>query len=427
MGSLFDSKGLTKTGVQNPGNKNPQDAQYYDSPAAAGMELARRARATAAPSTSTIDGTLGAPGAPTIATVQQDAPGDIGPVRPDITTITPGAPAKDNLTYGMTDAPVAPQPVLTHPTWADAQASNNPGAMLTTKGKLLTLLIDAGLGAAAGASASENGGPRSGYPGLGTAAIAGVMAPLQIRGTMRQLQAQQIAQAQEAALRQAEVDAIPGRQALTAAQFADIQSQTAERNARAKSYLTLAGKRERDPQLSLQDQYAARVQQVLQDGGDPSSDPQVQHLSDAITSLERQPAETAYRDWRKMNPDADPNDFYRGHQRVPAGNDGPRLGTPGQFARVESAKATALARAEQAYTAAIKRGDDPQVAFDTLNKAKADAQSGYEAGIRALGGSVSASPETHVFNPARWAAAHPKGDVNAAIAAAKAAGYQVTQ
>jgi hypothetical protein len=43
------------------------------------------------------------------------------------------------------------------------------------------------------------------------------------------------------------------------------------------------------------------------------------------------------------------------------------------------------------------------------------------------GSSAPASPKTHVFNAKAWAAANPKGDVNAAIAEAKRQGYSITQ
>jgi hypothetical protein len=42
-------------------------------------------------------------------------------------------------------------------------------------------------------------------------------------------------------------------------------------------------------------------------------------------------------------------------------------------------------------------------------------------------GTQPAAPSTQVFNATKWAAAHPGQDVNAAIAQAKAQGYQVKQ
>jgi hypothetical protein len=65
-------------------------------------------------------------------------------------------------------------------------------------------------------------------------------------------------------------------------------------------------------------------------------------------------------------------------------------------------------------------GGNPQVA----------SQAAVKQGWQATPASFAPAPptaNTHVFNAQSWAAAHPGQDVNAAIAQAKAQGYQVKQ
>ena len=105
-----------------------------------------------------------------------------------------------------------------------------------------------------------------------------------------------------------------------------------------------------------------------------------------------------------------------------------KRGTPAQFAQVEARKSTALAKAERAY-----ENDGDQAALAT---AKAGAQKAYEDEVVALGGTVTPAgqrqpgraaptPPTHTFSVSAWQKANPNGDVNAAKAAARQAGYPV--
>jgi hypothetical protein len=66
-----------------------------------------------------------------------------------------------------------------------------------------------------------------------------------------------------------------------------------------------------------------------------------------------------------------------------------KRGTPAQFAGVEAKKAAALAKAETAFHASLKDGNDSKVAEAAREAAKAEAQKSYEAQIKALGGSVA--------------------------------------
>src|SRR5579859_4427694 len=99
MGAIFAK--LTKPAVAVPG----QPPQFYPNDAAAGQALAQASAATAAPGTSNIINPQINPDGSEGGTVVNNAP------------------------------PVAPQPKLTHPAFADAVGSGGPfSSELTTKG-----------------------------------------------------------------------------------------------------------------------------------------------------------------------------------------------------------------------------------------------------------------------------------------------------
>lgn len=223
----------------------------------------------------------------------------------NVDTITHG---QDPTKVSFSSPPVAAQPTLLRPSWHDAQMSNATGGpnLLTSKGQILNLILTSGIGALAGQAEAERGSPRTGYPGWGSSAMAGFSAPLQIAGNLRQQREQQAQQSQEAALRQAQVDAIPGQQAFRAAQLADTQSQTAERNARAAMYANA------DPNSSLDLMIAHAAGEALKAGRDPSTDPLVSKLQDVkSSSLKQAENDPEFRTWQQQNPNGNIQDWLR--------------------------------------------------------------------------------------------------------------------
>ena len=203
MGSIFSSlKGpLTKTGVTTPGG----GTDFYSNPAQATQALAAASDRTAAPVDSTVDGTIGPA---TISPVPMANAGDV-------------VPGQENLTFGTSAPPVAPQPTLVKPSFASAQ--DDP-RLLTTKGTILSLILNSMAGAANGWAAVSNGSPRTGYPGPGVAAGVGFSTPFELA---RQRQALTAA-ALENQARQAQVNAAP---AAAAAENAVRQSEVNRNNA----------------------------------------------------------------------------------------------------------------------------------------------------------------------------------------------------
>jgi hypothetical protein len=176
-GGIF--AGLTKPGIAAPG----QPTQFFDNLGQAGHAEAADAAKTIQPSTSTMQTPL---------TINQD-----------------GSSAGGSATTGSAPTPVQPQMII--PTWQQAQASGggelsamNP--MLSTKGKVLGTLLQAGLGAAVGDAAARQGSPRTGYPGASAGAMAGMQLPFQQRQQQMELENEQLAQQRQ----RAQIAALPG-------------------------------------------------------------------------------------------------------------------------------------------------------------------------------------------------------------------------
>jgi hypothetical protein len=148
----------------------------------------------------------------------------MGPMQSPNLSVTPG---QDNTTVGMQDAPIGTQPRLVKPSFAEANATGGPlSDKLTSKGKILSFLIDAAQGAAAGDAAARTGDPRHGYAGLGSAAEAGFNVPIQNAQRRNALEQQQL----EMQKTQAQTAAIPGH---AAAELAEMQARTGNLNAQA--------------------------------------------------------------------------------------------------------------------------------------------------------------------------------------------------
>lgn len=137
MGKLFS--GLTKTEVQNDGKSS-----LYNNPASAGMAIADAVRRTAEPATSNVQGEL----TPPTQGVSM-LPGPVNASVPDIT------PSGDNTSVSMNQPAIAAPPMMKKTSFEEA-ASTSPNK-LTTKGTVLRLLLESGLGAAAGAGSRTVG------------------------------------------------------------------------------------------------------------------------------------------------------------------------------------------------------------------------------------------------------------------------------
>jgi hypothetical protein len=107
---------------------------------------------------------------------------------------------------------------------------------MTSKGKVLDYILQGGIGAGNALAAQSEALTRNPRvnPGIGPAIAAGFATPGMLRqqGFEQQAEAARLTQlGQEGQIRQAQVAAIPGQRSLSAAQLADVQSQTNERNA----------------------------------------------------------------------------------------------------------------------------------------------------------------------------------------------------
>jgi hypothetical protein len=281
VGRLFG--GLTKTGVQSPGG----GVDNYDSPAAAGIAMAKEAAlANGGPSTSDIQGTVG-----------EDQPATAPMANAGEMVNGP-----DNTTVRSVQPVVGPQPKMITPTFADANTNGGfTSPELSTKGKVLSMLLTAGEGAAAGAAASLpiNGG-RTGV-GLGPAALAGFQLPFQQVAQRNELRRQQ----QDQTLRDEEIQNFPLRMAGTTAALAHVQSETSLNKARAS---LIGAKEDRSPsevELALQAAdpsdpvKAATAQQALQNLGKGKFANQTPKTYDELvlaSQMEQDPAKKAQLD-----------------------------------------------------------------------------------------------------------------------------------
>jgi hypothetical protein len=220
MGSVFSKMfgGLTT----NPGPSTvTSDAgtQSFTDPTAAGKAIAAASAATAQPGRSTVDGTIGAPTV-TETQVGNTPYGGIGPMLARNVETTPG---QDRIAVGETESPAGKQPTAVinerQKSWSQAIHDGNGGLAalnpeLSTKGKILGTLLQAGLGAIAGDAAARVGDPRHGYAGAAAGGMAGMELPFKQR--MEQLQLQKTAaetgniaamNSAELALKKAQADA----------------------------------------------------------------------------------------------------------------------------------------------------------------------------------------------------------------------------
>ena len=216
-GALF---GKLTSGLTNPGLQTPDgQTTFPGSPSATAQALAASSAKTAQPGTSTVDGTLGAP----TVTSSQSAPvpdGGIGPVQDNIDSVTPG---QDKTTVGNSDAPIGAQPKLVPQTWAHANSAKDPSSQMTTKGNVLSLLLDAGRGAANGMAAGVPTNPHI-SPGIGPSLAAGFNTPFMEKQKQNALTQEELEQQEK----QAQIQNIPLNRLLLGADIQNKQSGTAK-------------------------------------------------------------------------------------------------------------------------------------------------------------------------------------------------------
>jgi hypothetical protein len=297
MGQLIAAlKGpLTNVGVQ----QGPGAPVNY--PANAGPMIANYSAQAAQPGRSTVDGNLALP---TITTEQQD-PGaysaPMAPPRPDLTTVTQNP---DPTTVGFTAAPVGQQPVVTHPSWD----INHPEQM-STKGKILDLILQGGIGAGNALAAQSEALARNPRvnPGIGPAIAAGLATPGMLRqqGFEQQAEAARLTQlGQEGQARQAQVDSLPAQKQQAAAQLADTLSQTNERNARARNF---DNKPDATPK-SIEELIAA----AAASDPNPATNPKLAQLMDVKTGMQKQAEnDPEFRAWQQQNPNGNIGDYFK--------------------------------------------------------------------------------------------------------------------
>ena len=169
--------GLTKSGVVQPSGSTT----YYPSQGAAGIAMAQSAAKTAQPGVDQVNGTINDDGT-------------------------------ENTQTFVGSEPVTAQPRMVTPSFADANQSGaslfaNPA--LTTKGKALDLLLQAGLGALAGDAAARQGHPRDRViPERQRAPKQGVNVGFQQQQRANELKNEQL----EQQLKSAEIAALPIQQ-----------------------------------------------------------------------------------------------------------------------------------------------------------------------------------------------------------------------
>ncbi len=203
MGALIGKiengfNGLTKTGVVAPtGSTN-----YFSDPVAAAKEMGIESARTAQPGTSDVQGLIGDP---QISPIPMANAGDV-------------IPGPDQVTARFNPPPESAQPQSFRPTFAAAQ--DHPEEM-TTKGKVLSLLLTGAEGAARGAAAAVPTNPHI-SPGLGPSAMAGFETPFAMKQQSNELTKEQqdlLDRRQESELRQEQINNAPLRLAGTQGKF----------------------------------------------------------------------------------------------------------------------------------------------------------------------------------------------------------------
>jgi hypothetical protein len=192
--------------LKKKGVVGPDGTEWVDPNAAAiSKAVASAAARGAQPVRSTVNGSFGAP---TLTTTQLDARGDIGPMRPDVTTVEPSA---DTVNTGFLRLSGTNPRIV----------EDTQGQHLTTKGTILRALIEGGLGALAGA----------GQP----SASAGFAAAQRAQQQRDAFQMQQEQAAQESQIRDAQLQSLQLAPAMEAARYGNLQAETDLRKAQIEA------------------------------------------------------------------------------------------------------------------------------------------------------------------------------------------------
>lgn len=228
---------LTNTGVQQV----PAAPTIYTNPVAAGQLVAADSAAATMPGRSDMSGTI-TPPTLTSTQVGDTPPAGIGPMQDPAVSVTENPDATS--TPRFTAAPVGQQPIVSHPSFDPIMHPEQ----LSTKGKILDLVLQTGMGVANGLAAGSEALARSGgrvNPGIGPSMAAGFATPGNLRQQAVERQAQETSLGQDAQLRQAQITNIPLQRQMIGADLANKMSST-QKNlsdagaAQSKSQLDLA-------------------------------------------------------------------------------------------------------------------------------------------------------------------------------------------
>jgi hypothetical protein len=202
---------------------------------------------------------------------------------------------KNTSRFAMTQAPARGQLIPSYSQASEDVRAGVPGAArgMTKLGKLLFLTNAVAGGAAAGSTQT----------GFGT----GWMAGQQYGNQQDQFGLDQ--QQRRLGLQQSQLGIETARENLAQLPLQrEWQRQQREREAalekaKTDAYAAMANKRD---EVSLQQMHANAVQKAVNEGRDPSTDPDVQKYADAITALQKQTPVKA----EKTNPDQETFDYY---------------------------------------------------------------------------------------------------------------------
>jgi hypothetical protein len=195
------------------------------------------------------------------------------------------------------------------------QALNSgPGGMpnalssgLTTKGKILSVILAAAKGGLAGEAAGLQGNPRTGYGGFGAGYETASQLPF-----IDALQKQRVQQGQiQQQMEQAQIAGIPGQRAQQAATLAQTQAATEKDKAQATEATARAGSLANPVEKTLEQRIADAANKAISEGRDPNQDPIVKSLSDVKTGLQKQPV--------PPKPDTPEQQFIDEYQRTHQG------------------------------------------------------------------------------------------------------------
>lgn len=241
------------------------------------------------------------------------APVSAMPVASNPPALPPGI-SPPNVTFSGGDATIDPSPATAalpkfiKPTPADVSNDAATSPRLTKLGSFLALLKAGAEGALAGRGASEEAliqshGQRNG--GVGTGFEAGIEQPIRREAQQLGLEHEQV----ENQAARARIAMLPWE---IARQRAEVNVNNAHANYLDKhgNYLDQMADQKGKP--TIQQQYSAAVADAISRNVDPSDDPEVQRLSDAITSVKptSQAKPSELQTYLQQNPGKSVQDYW---------------------------------------------------------------------------------------------------------------------